>query len=104
MRSQIGEVARLPIMEDSKSTYEHGQLWPHRASPATLLQPLLSSNWSWPTVSGYLMDGAGAARSGLDPAPSADSPNPVWEDAIPYQLHGSAVSELWGDFEWDDAA
>jgi hypothetical protein len=83
MRSQIGAVARLPITADTKSTWGRGPEW--------LLEDFLEippprplhSKLPWPTRSGYETEDHGVSGRSAD---------------------GSAVAELWGDFEWIDAA
>lgn len=90
MRSQIGAVARLPITVDSKSTCVPGGRSRRTGFQMIPQRPLHLSNLSSRTAFGFLMDDDGAVLSGHALAPLADSRNPV--------------AELWGDFEWDDAA
>lgn len=83
MRSQIGWVARLPITADSKSMWVGGPASRLGDTLVTLPPQPLGSNSGWPTESGYRTESLGVSGR---------------------ILRGRAVSELWGDFDWDDAA
>lgn len=110
MRSQIGWVARLPITEAFRSTWEPGDPPLRVDSRVTRLLPPQNSSLPWPARSGYVTEALGeSGRSArvsavselLDAAPYDDEPVTV-EDLR--AICRSAPAELWGDFEWDDAA
>lgn len=80
MRSQIGEVARLPITEDSRSMSAPGPAQRLAGFPATPPPQHPRSSSGWPTRSGYVTEDRGVSGRNRD-----------WP----------AVSELWCPDGWE---